>query len=208
MSNSIERINTYDDARFDRDILRQHGAFVVDGKYRCGFRIINRDTAVVLADREIDVERLIDEFRFYAEHIVNFYNEDLTLIKSFPPLTIFPLSITHIQPSQFYVDRDKVAAVADFIKSEADIYIPVAKIGGYCVACDGHTRLYYALTQGYSQVGAFFTEAGDYLEGFVDEARRRQVYSPHDLQLLSHEEYQIKWHKFCDDFFIRGRKSE
>lgn len=203
MSNSIQRINSYDDDRFDQDILRQHGAFVVDAKYRCGFRIINRDMAVVLADEEVDVESLIDEFRFYAEHIVNFYDGGMRLIKSFPPLEIFYLSVAEIQPSQFYVDVDKVAAIADFIKSEEDIYIPVAIMEGHYVACDGHTRLYYARTQGYSRVRAFLADPGAYLERFVAEARRRKIYSPFDLELLSHEKYQIKWHKFCDGFFGR-----
>jgi len=63
---------------------------------------------------------------------------------------------------------------------------------------DGHTRLYYAVSKGY------LTEPGDYLEGFVEEARKRKIYSPYDIELISHEEYKIKWHKFCDDFFSEG----
>lgn len=54
---------------------------------------------------------------------------------------------------------------------------------------------------GYSYVRAYYTVPGDYIEEFVEEARNRKVYSPFDLKLLSHEEYNIKWNKFCDDFF-------
>lgn len=201
MSNIIQRIDNYEDNRFDKDILRQHGAFIIDGKYKCSFRIINKDSAIVFFDKEINLNKLIDEFRFYAEHIINFYDNNMNLIKSFPTKEIFYINIKDIQPSQFYVDMDKVKAIESFIESEEDICIPLTKIKDYFVSSDGHTRLYYATTKGYSKIRAFFTEPGDYLEGFVEEARKRNVYSPYDLKLITHEEYKIKWHKFCDDFF-------
>lgn len=201
MSNIIQRIDNYEDDRFDKDILRQHGAFIIDGKYKCSFRIINKDSAIVFFDKEINLNKLIDEFRFYSEHIINFYDNNMNLIKSFPTKEIFYINIKDIQPSQFYVDMDKVKAIESFIESKEDICIPLTKIKDYFVSSDGHTRLYYATTKGYSKIRAFFTEPGDYLEGFVEEARKRNVYSPYDLKLITHEEYKIKWHKFCDDFF-------
>jgi len=201
MSNKIQRINSYEDDRFDEDILRQHGAFIVDEKYKCSFKIINNDSAIVFFDKEIDVLKMIEEFRFYSEHITNFYDENKNLVKAFPPLELFQINLEVIQPSQFYVDMDKVKAIQGFVKSGEDIYIPLAKIKDYIISEDGHTRLYYAATKGYSKVWGFFTEPGDYTEEFAEEARRRQVYSPYDLKLLTHEEYKLKWHKFCDDFF-------
>lgn len=201
MSNKIQRINTYEDHRFDEDILRQHGAFVVDEKYKCSFRIIDKDSAIVFFDKEIDVIKLIEEFRFYSEHITNFYDENMNLIKAFPSLELFQINLEDIQPSQFFVDIEKVEAIEGFVKSWEDIYIPLAKIKDYIVSEDGHTRLYYAATKGYSKVWGFFTEPGDYTEEFAKEARKRKVYSPYDLKLLTHEEYKLKWHKFCDDFF-------
>lgn len=201
MSNKIQRIDIYEDDRFDKDILRQHGAFIVDGKYKCSFRITNKDSAIVFFDKEIDVCKLIDEFRFYSEHIINFYDENMKLIKYFPPIEIFHISIKDIQPSQFFVDMDKVKAIESFIESEEDICIPLAKIKDYFISMDGHTRLYYATTKGYSKVRAYFTDPGDYLDEFAKEARNRKIYSPHDLNLISREEYKMKWDKFCDDFF-------
>lgn len=201
MCNKIQRINSYEDHRFDKDILRQHGAFIVDGIYKCSFRIINNDSAIVYFDKEIDVFKLIDEFRFYSEHITNFYDENMNLIKAFPPIELFQINLKDIQPSQIFVDIEKVKAIEGFVKSEEDIYIPLAKIKDYIISEDGHTRLYYAVTKGYSKVWGFFTEPGDYTEEFAEEARKRKVYSPYDLKLLTHEEYKLKWHKFCDDFF-------
>lgn len=201
MNHKIQRVNSYEDDRFEKDILNQHGAFIVDEKYKCSFKIINKDSAIVLFDKEVDVFQLIDEFRFYSEHIINFYGEDMELIKAFPPINIFHITIKDIQPSQFFVDMDKVKAIGSFIKSEEDIIISLAKIKDSFISLDGHTRLYYAVSKGYSKVKGYLTEPGDYLEGFVEEARKRKVYSPYDLELISHEEYEIKWHKFCDNFF-------
>lgn len=201
LSNKIQRISSYEDARFAPHILRQRGAFVVDDKYIASFRIVNEDSAVVFFDPEINMDELIDEFRFYTEHIVNFYDGNMELIKSFPPMEIFYVNLEDIQPSQFYVDEDKVQAVADFINSEADIYIPIARIGDRLVSCDGHTRLYYAATRGYTKLKAFFADPGDYLAAFAEEARKRNVHSPYDLELISHDEYEKKWHDFCDNFF-------
>lgn len=201
MEHKIQRINSYDDERFDIEILTQHGAFVVDDKYKCSFKIINEDSAIVFFDKEIDVLQLIDEFRFYSEHIVNFYNKDMETVKAFPPIDIFSISIKDIQPSQFFVNMDKVKAIQSFINNEEDIIIPLAKLKDSFISLDGHTRLYYAVSRGYDKVKGYFTEPGDYLEGFVEEARKRNVYSPYDLELISHEDYKIKWDKFCDDFF-------
>lgn len=201
MEHKIQRINNYDDERFHKEILRQHGAFVVDDKYNCSFKIVNDDSAIIFFDKEIDVLQLIDEFRFYSEHIVNFYNKNMELIKVFSPIKVFSILIRDIQPSQFFVDMDKIKAIQSFINNEEDIIIPLAKLKDSFISLDGHTRLYYAVSRGYTKVKGYLTEPGDYLEGFVEEARKRKVYSPYNLELISHEDYKIKWDKFCDDFF-------
>ena len=36
---------------------------------------------------------------------------------------------------------------------------------------------------------------------FVNEAKRRKIFSPYDLIPLSHEEYEIKWNSYCDAYF-------
>lgn len=208
MIHTIQRINSYDDGRFNREVLNQHGAFIVDEKYKCSFKIINGNSAIVIFDKEVDVFQLIDEFRFYSEHIVNFYSEDMELIKAFSPIKIFHIDIKDIQPSQFFVDMDKVKAISSFIGCEDDIVISLAKIEDEFISLDGHTRLYYAVSKGYSKVKGYLTEPGEYIEGFVEEARKRKVFSPYDLELIPHEEYRIKWDKFCDDFFSERENEE
>lgn len=201
MSGRIRRIDTYNDNRFAKDVLKQHGAFVVDGIHMCSFKIINKDSAMVVFDNGVDVDKLIEEFRFYSGHIVYFYSAEMALIRSFLPVRAFDIYLKDIQPSQFLVDVAKLKAIDAFIESAEDICIPLAKVGDCFVSMDGHTRLYLAAQKGFATVRAYLADPMEYLWDFVQEARKRNVYSPYDLRLVSHEEYKIEWDQFCDDFF-------
>ncbi len=106
-----------------------------------------------------------------------------------------------IQPSQFYVDLDKVRAVGSFIDKPEDIIIQVLPWEGKYISLDGHTRLYYAVTQGWRCVRAVEEKSDDWVYRFVEEAKKRGVFSPADLTPLTHEEYEVKWNRFCDEFF-------
>ncbi len=202
---NIERINDYSDTRFSKTILLQHGAFIADG-IPCGFEIIDDHSAKMIyrfSDNTDAAARLIDEFRFYAGHINRFFDSEGRLIKEFSPAKIFTVPIDEIQPSQFYVDEDKLNAVSSFVKSAEDIVIPLfydGKLKKY-VSLDGHTRLVLAMKRGYTAVNGFLDDPGEYIGGFVDMAQKRGIFGVSDIKKLPHSEYEIKWNKFCDDFF-------
>ena len=201
----IERLNTYTDDRFSHDVLLEHGAFLVDGYRPCSFKIRDDRSATVFFDDYSNLAELIEEFRFYTEHITVFYDCTGTKIAEFPPVSLKALPIDAIQPSQFYVDADKVQAISTFVAAGRDIIIPVVydKRFDKYVSLDGHTRLYYAYTQGWHTVKVFESHTDDDIFFFVDEARRRGVFSPKELNILSHKEYVQKWDKFCNDFFAK-----
>lgn len=201
MKHQIQRINNYNDTRFSKEILLQHGAFIIDNKHKCCFRITQKDTAIVEYDKEINIDALINEFRFYSEHITKFYNTENKIIKEFKTINRFRIDIKDIQPSQFYVDEDKVEAVRSFINNNEDIIIPLVKINNEFISLDGHTRLYIASKLGYKQIYGFLTEADDYINYFVAEAKKRNILTPFDLSILKHDIYEEKWNKFCDDYF-------
>lgn len=116
----------------------------------------------------------------------------------------FDLELDQIQPSQFFVDEDKLKAVTSFVKTSADVVIPVAQMENtnQYISQDGHTRMYCAWQKGIRTVKAFLTEEeNDYISYFVKEARNRGIYKISDMQTLSHEEYTEKWHRFCDKYF-------
>ena len=197
----IDRINTYNDNRFSQEALYQLGCYVVDGDVPVEIKIISQNEALIKGEKAY-FDDVIEEFRFNAEHITNFYGESGKIIKKFKDVEVFKLDLDKIQPIQFFVDKDKLEAVKSFVNGEEDVIIPVAKRDDIYVSLDGHTRLYLAYILGFKHVYAYFSEDFDGFDYFFDEARKRNIYAVKDLILLEHEEYVDKWDKFCDDYYM------
>ena len=197
---NIKRINTYDDKRFSQKVLNQHGCFLVEEEpYE--IEIISDFEAIVRGKDSAVYPAVIEEFLFFTPHITIFYNENHEIVKQYPRAELLELSLDDIQPSQFYVDRDKVAAVSTFIDRGEDIIVQVSKYQDRYISLDGHTRLYYAVLQGFTSVRAVLAETDDCILDFVEEAIKRGIRTPKELVLLSHEEYKEKWNKYCDEYF-------
>jgi len=201
MDVKIQRINAYDDTRFSEKILKQHGAFVINDMILCEVEIVGESEAVIHGEVEAFYDMLIDEFRFYTEHICKFYNEKNELIKKFEPKERFVVALRDIQPSQFYVDEEKIEAVKSFVRESGDIIVPLIKADGRYVSLDGHTRLATAVELGFDEVLGFLTEADEYIYAFANEAKKRGICTPYDLKKVSHAEYDVLWNQFCDAFF-------
>lgn len=196
----IERVDVYEDGRFSQKVLYQHGCFLVRGApYEV--EIVSAASAVVRGSDQSVFPQLIDEFRFYTPYITRFFDEQGKLLAAYQPVQRFPVSLSQLQPSQFYVDRDKVTAIATFVRSWEDIVISVLPMGERYIALDGHTRLYYAVSKHWDQVYAVCHTVDDSIYDFVREAKRRGITSPQDLELLEHEEYDSKWNHYCDNYF-------
>lgn len=196
----IKRIDTYDDARFSKSVLLQHGCFLVD-EVPYEVEIISESEAVIRGAEQTLFPMVIDEFRFYTPHIVIFYDNDRNVIKDFPNIELLKISLDQIQPSQFYVDRDKIAAISNYIHEADDIVIQVMSHQNGFISLDGHTRLYYAAMKGWRYVRAVEETSDDWVYRFVAEAQKRNIYTPKDMMLISHEEYEEKWNHFCDEIF-------
>lgn len=206
MGLDIQRVNTYEDSRFSEKVLRQHGAFLLGGEpYEV--EITSIDSAVVRGASPKLYRDIIEYFRFFAGHISRFYNSTGELVQQFPSVELSPVKLSAIQPSQFYVDEDKLAAVQEFICSAEDIILPVTPEAGRYISQDGHTRLAAAVKLGLDKVYSFIAETNDFLYSFVEEAKRRGVFSPYDLPVIPHGEYEVKWNQFCEDFFSNQGES-
>lgn len=196
----IKRINSYTDSRFSQNVLRQHGAFLLDGTpYEV--EIISDFEGVLRGENPEAFPELIEEFRFYAPHITLFYDAKGKILMEFPKARVFSLSLEDIQPSQFYVDEDKIAAIRTFIHKPEDIILQVLPHNGRYISLDGHTRLYYAVMQGWASVSGVLADSEDYIYKFAAEANRRGIFSPRDMALVPHGEYREKWDGFCEAFF-------
>lgn len=199
----IQRIDKYDDDRFMREVLKQHGGFLIDEKYPCQFLIIDINSATIYYHDYDNVEVIIDEFRFYTKHITEFYDKDGKLIKSYDDVKLFKVNIDKLQPSQFYVSSEKINNISCWAKSNEHFIVPVLKNENELIILDGHTRLYLAKTLNIDEIYAYEDVSDEYIWGFVDEAKRRNIYSINDLELVSNADYEILWHKFCDDYFSK-----
>lgn len=200
----IQRVNTYSDARFSKRVLMQHGAYLVNGELPFEVEITDDISAVVRGQQSQFYEAVIEDFRFYAEHICKFYNESGQLIKEYEPVELFDVRLSDIQPSQFFIDQEKKAAVASFAVTADSIVIPLVKSEERYISLDGHTRMAVAIALGIDRVKGFITQTDEYIYFFVNEAKKRGIYTPYDMQELSHEEYAIKWNQFCDTFFEKA----
>lgn len=201
----IVRIDNYRDNRFEQEVLFQHNGFIVDGKYPCSFKITGINTAVVIYHDYYSVLPIIERFRFFAEHITNFLDKKGRCIASFPAVDIKEISIEEIQPSQFYVDEDKISAVSRFVKGKNEVIIPVIfdNTTRRYISLDGHTRMYYAYLKGLKTVNVFESSSDDDIFGFVHEAQKRGIFKISDIKMLSHAQYELCWNKFCDEYFVR-----
>ena len=81
------------------------------------------------------------------------------------------------------------------------VIIPLVIYGDRYISMDGHTRLSVAIDKGFQTVKGIITQGDEWLYKFVEEAITRNVKTPYDLEVLSHEEYDIKWNRFCNEFF-------
>lgn len=196
----IKRINTYEDARFSEKALYQHGCFLADGKpYE--IEIISDSKAVVRGEDAAVYPQVIEKFRFYTPHITVFFNAEKQVIKQYPPVRLLTVPLEQIQPSQFFVDADKITAVSTFLQKPENIIIQVIPHNGRYISLDGHTRLYYAVMQGWDSVRAVTEAPEGYIFKFVEEANHRGIFTPKDMTLLPHAAYEVQWNGFCDAFF-------
>ena len=200
MQLEIKRVNNYTDTRFSKKVLAQHGCFLINEEpYEV--EIISDSEAIVRGKNRGYFEELIEQFRFFTPHITMFYDSVGSVIKQYADAELIEIALEDIQPSQFYVDADKVAAIRSFIHRPEDIIIQVSRETDGYISLDGHTRLYYAWTQGFDKVRAVLAETDECIYDFVQEAIRRGIRSPKDLILLEHEEYEIQWNRYCEEYF-------
>ncbi len=197
----IKRIDSYNDSRFSRKVLNQHGAYTVNN-VPCSFEVISKDEAIVdYSDRYLD--EAIELFRFYTGHVSTFYNKSMEVIAQFDPVSFRKVLIDDLQPSQFYVSQAKLDALSSWMDSGENIVVPILKGSIEKVLMDGHSRIYLAKVKGIKHVYVYEEENENVndLFHFVKEAKLRGIRSIAGLKRLTHEEYIDVWYKYCDDYF-------
>lgn len=196
----IKRITEYNNLLFSEIVLKQRGAFLIDEEpYE--IEIISSDSAFVKGKNREFFKKLIEYFRYYSPHINNFFDENNKKIISFEKKRVLTLEVDKIQPSQFYIDEDKLNALKSFIKNSKDIVIQVVKSDEGYICVDGHTRLFIAFLNNFKTVHAIETEFDNDTNYFVSQAKKRNIFTIKDLKLVSHNDYKNLWIDFCNSYF-------
>lgn len=196
----IKIVTDYNNPIFSQIVLNQRGAFLIDEEpYE--IEIISSDSALVRGKNRENFKKLIEYFRYYSPHILNFFDENDKKIISFEKKRVLNLEVDKIQPSQFYIDEDKVNALKSFIKNSNDIIIQVVKSDEGYICVDGHTRLFIAFLNNFKTVHAIETEFDDDTNYFVSQAKKRNIFTIKDLKLVSHSDYKKLWLNFCGSYF-------
>lgn len=196
----IKRVTEYNNPLFSQIVLNQRGAFLIyEEPYE--IEIISSDNAFVRGKNRENYKKLIEYFRYYSPHINNFFDENNKKIISFEKKSVLTLEVDKIQPSQFYIDEDKLNALKSFIKNSKDIVIQVVKSDEGYICVDGHTRLFIAFLNNFKTVHAIETEFDNDTNYFVSQAKKRKIFTIKDLKLVSHSDYKNLWIDFCDSYF-------
>lgn len=172
-----------------------------DRAFKYLFKINGRE-ATLYANTKQYVSEAIEEFLFYSGFVTLIKDENGSLLLEKPQIQPYLLEILQIQPSQFYINEKKLECCKKWVTSHEDILIPIVIKDDKCISLDGHTRLRAALDLGYKSVYVYPDEYDDYIFRFVDEAIGRNINDVSHMEVISEDEYKIKWDKFCDGFFM------
>lgn len=122
------------------------------------------------------------------------------------PIDIHTVTIHDLQPSQFYISKEKLEKVLSWFNPQ-DLSnfepIPVKILQDKIVLMDGHTRIVAALLYNLPKVPLVWESeelSWDMYEACIEACIDRNIHSPYDLKdkIISKEEYKLKWDAWCD----------
>ena len=182
--------------------------FFTEDRTRKYFFEIKGRQATLFADTKQYIPQVLEEFLFYSGFVTTIKDKSGDILLARAETKSFLMEIQKIQPSQFYISEEKLKSCKKWIKCPEDVYIPIVFRDGQAISLDGHTRMRAAMDLGYTHVYTYLDEYDNYIFCFVDEAIKRQINSISDMEIVCDEDYKIKWHKYCDDFFKKQPRSE
>lgn len=120
-------------------------------------------------------------------------------------IKIFPFPLAALQPSQLYINQEKLNILQetiDFSDLSAIPPLPIKTINDEIVMTDGHTRAYAAYLAGQKYVPAFWDQDDLDWEAYqicVDWCRQEGIHSVADLEgrVVSAEDYERLWYQRC-----------
>ncbi|MCR5646915.1 MAG: hypothetical protein K6F81_01375 [Acholeplasmatales bacterium] len=164
---------------------------VIENKIKYHFEFdIRGFEAYIKYDRITLVDTVIEEFRKYFGYINIFYNEDRTYYRAFDDTYTFKLPIKIIQPSKFFINKERLDAVSKYLEDK-EVYIPVAIIDDEYVAISGHTKIYAKVLEDAKMVNVYMADyIPDNLDDLVYMAKENNILKISQMEILTDEEYK------------------
>jgi hypothetical protein len=123
---------------------------------------------------------------------------------SFEMVNTFRMKLDSVQPSQLYINSEKLRYVMRLLKSKPLSVkpIPVKKIGSQVVLVDGHTRAFAAFLLGLSNVPVYWEDEEldwEEYEICVEWCKEEGINTISDLKnrIVSDKDYQVLWLDRC-----------
>lgn len=115
--------------------------------------------------------------------------------------------IDKIQPSQFYISKDKLESVLEWFNAK-DLSnfepVPLKRLNGEVIYTDGHTRAIAAYMNGLKAIPFYWDEDDlDWTayECCVRACKEQNIVSIRDLinRIVPKEQYEAMWYAWCDE---------
>ena len=149
---------------------------------------INDKEAKVKYDSILYIKEAIKEFRKYNQQVSSFYNENRTFYQGFDPIFTFKLPIDILQPTEFFIDEQKLDTIEKYLGNET-LYVPVCIIDDEYVLLDGHARVRYLQDNYVKMVDVYLAEPKEYTQDVIYIAKENNLFKIKQMEILPHEEY-------------------
>jgi len=117
----------------------------------------------------------------------------------------FTIDINLVQPSQLYINRDKLEKIQlEYEQTGKLKTIPIKKLNQEIIFTDGHTRAFYANSIGLSEILVEWDEDEldwEMYEICVNWCKKENIFSIKDLnsRVISNEQYKKDWLLRCSN---------
>ncbi|MBD3192648.1 MAG: hypothetical protein GF308_18550 [Candidatus Heimdallarchaeota archaeon] len=119
---------------------------------------------------------------------------------------IFTLELAKIQPSQLYINSEKLASVMaeiDHSDPKLEEPLPIKKLSGKIIFTDGHTRAFALHKLGVEKAPVFWDEDDLDWEAYkicVEWCEQEGIYTIADLEnrVVNTKDYERLWYARCD----------
>jgi hypothetical protein len=118
----------------------------------------------------------------------------------------FMMKLNRIQPSQLYINSEKLSQVMKMFDSdrpESMEPIPIKELGNKIVFVDGHTRAFAAFLHNFSEIPVCWEDEEldrDEYKICVEWCKKENINTIADLKnrVVSQKDYEILWYKRCE----------